>query len=88
MSKRIKKRYNLLFAIHDMLLDDAFKDYKMTLNPDISENRKAKAFLTHYGRVIGSYKIECYEVGKEKPRFSYVEELVDMELIKYTLWKE
>lgn len=69
MSKKVK--YNLLFAIHDMMLDRAFDEYKLKLSPDISENRKARAFLTHFSRVIGSYKRPNYIVGQEK----YTEEL-------------
>ena len=64
MKKKVK--YNLLFAIQDMNLDLAFDEYKKTLNPDISENRKARAFLTKYARVIGPYKLPCYVVGQER----------------------
>lgn len=73
---RKKVKYNLLFAIHDMRLDRAFEEYKLKLSPDISENRKARAFLTHFSRVIGSYKRPNYIVGQEK----FTEEL-DSDLI-------
>ena len=88
MKKSSKKKYNLLFAIQDMKLDKAFEDYKKCLNPSISENRKAKAFLTHFARVIGPYKLECYEVGKERPRYTAAEELAQLAIVNFNLWND
>lgn len=71
----MKERYNLLFAIKELACERAFEEYKANLDPNISENRKARAFLAHFSHIL-PYKLPCFIKGQEMPYMEYLEKCV------------
>lgn len=68
MNKRVK--YNWLYMIKDLNLTEAFEEFK-SKHKDISLNRLARAFISHYKYIL-PYKCNCYLVGHEMPYLEFI----------------
>jgi len=64
-------KINYLFAIDELGCTKAYDEYKKTLDPNISENRKARAFCSHYSHIL-PYRLPCFIKGQEQPYLDFI----------------